>query len=119
MFVNVTQISYRLSAYFYAAGIFGGRLKRAVLQELVCRLEEKNVVNGKKTSTTPSRSGPIQAQKSRGNSILGVVFSHPMPKMDFHYSHRFSLEKKHTKLIYHMPWLYQYPPLPFHRSYKN
>ena len=29
------------------------------------------------------------------------------------------VEKKHTKLIYHMPWLYQYPPLPFHRSYKN
>ena len=29
------------------------------------------------------------------------------------------VEKKYTKLIYHMPWLYQYPPLPFHRSYKN
>ena len=29
------------------------------------------------------------------------------------------VEKKHTKLIYHMPWLYKYPPLPFHRSYKN
>ena len=23
---------------------------------------------------------------SRGNSVLGVVFSHMMPKMDFHYS---------------------------------
>ena len=29
------------------------------------------------------------------------------------------VEKKHTKLIYHKPWLYQYPPLPFHRTYKN
>ena len=70
------------------------------------------------TSTTPSCSGPIPAQKLRGNSVLGVVFSNKMHKMDFHYSHRFSWEK-HTKLIYHMPWLYQYPPLPFHRSYKN
>ena len=48
-----------------------------------------------KTSTTPSCSGPIPAQKSRGNSVLGVVFSHTMPKMDFRYSHRFSLEKIH------------------------
>ena len=62
-----------------------------------------------KTSTTPSCSGPIPAKKSRGNSVLGVVFSHTMPKLDFRY----------TKLIYHMPWLYQYPPLPFHRSYTN
>ena len=38
---------------------------------------------------------PIPAQKSRGNSVLGVVFSHTMPKMDFHYSHRFSWEKTH------------------------
>jgi len=71
-----------------------------------------------KTSTTPSCSGPIPAQMSRGNSVPGVIFSHTMPKMDFHYSHRFSWEK-HTKLIYHMSLLYQYPQLPFHRSYKN
>ena len=57
-----------------------------------------------KTSTTPSCSGPIPAQK------IGVVFSHTKPKMDFHYSHCFSWEK-HTKLIYHMPWLHQYSPL--------
>ena len=44
----------------------------------------------KKTSTTPSCSGPIPAQKSRGNSVLGVVFSHIMPKKDFRYSYRFS-----------------------------
>ena len=48
-----------------------------------------------KTSTTPSCSGPIPAQKSRGNSVIGVVFSHTMSKMKFHYSHRFSLEKTH------------------------
>ena len=30
------------------------------------------------------------AQESQGNSVIGVVFSHTMPKTDFHYSHRFS-----------------------------
>ena len=49
----------------------------------------------KKTSTTPSCSGPILAQKSLGNSVLRVVSSHTMPKMIFHYSHRFSWEKTH------------------------
>ena len=29
------------------------------------------------------------------------------------------VEKKHTKLIYHMPWLYQFPSLLFQRSYEN
>ena len=48
-----------------------------------------------RTSTTPSCSRPIPAQKSRGNSVLGAVFSHTMPKMDFRYSHRFSWEKIH------------------------
>ena len=33
------------------------------------------------------------------------VFSHIMAKIDFYYSHR--LVEKHTKLIYHIPWLYQ------------
>ena len=28
--------------------------------------------------------------KGTGYSVLGVVFSHTMSKMDFHYSHRFS-----------------------------
>ena len=45
------------------------------------------------TSTTPSCSGSIPAQNSRGNSVLGVIFSHTMPKMDFRYSHRFSWER--------------------------
>ena len=80
--------------------------------------EQMKIKTIKKTNTTPSCSGPIPAQKTRGHSVLGVVFSHTMHKMDFHYSHCFSWEK-HTKLIYHMPWLYQYPPLPFHRSCKN
>ena len=47
------------------------------------------------TSTTPSCSGPIPARKSRCKSELGVLFSDTMPKMDFHYSHRFSWEKTH------------------------
>ena len=34
------------------------------------------VIVGRKTSTTPSCRGPIPAQKPRGNSVLGVVFSH-------------------------------------------
>ena len=29
------------------------------------------------------------------------------------------VEKKHIELIYHIPWLYQYPPLHFHWSYKK
>ena len=45
------------------------------------------------TSTTPSCSGSIPPQKSWANSVLGVVFSYTMPKMVFHYSHRFSWEK--------------------------
>ena len=44
----------------------------------------------KETSTTPSCSGPIPAQKSWGNSVLGVIFFHTIPKMDVRYSHRFS-----------------------------
>ena len=35
------------------------------------------------------RAAAVPAQKSRGNSVLGIVFSHTMPEMDFH-SHRFS-----------------------------
>ena len=35
-----------------------------------------------------------------------AVISHTMHKMEFYQSHHFSWEK-HTKLIYHMPWLYK------------
>ena len=34
------------------------------------------------TSTKSSCSALIPAQKSRGNSVLGVEFSHMMPKME-------------------------------------
>ena len=37
-------------------------------------------------------------------SLRPSVFSHTMPKMDFHYSHRFSWEKKLTKLVYLIAW---------------
>ena len=74
------------------------------------------------TSTTPSCSGPVLAQKSRGNSVLGVVFSHTIPKMDFHFSQRFSWEINTKSLnwyitchgyinIHHSPC--------FHKSYKD
>ena len=58
------------------------------------------------TSTTPSCSGPIPAQKSRANSVPGAIFSHLMFEMNFYYFHRFSWEK-YTKMIGHMPLLYQ------------
>ena len=93
----------------------------SVLSVSHCFSQEKNSKGKKivKTSTTPSCSGPIPAQQSRGNSVLGVVFSHRMPKMDFLIIPIGLVGKKHTQLIYHMSWLYEYPPLPFHRSYKN
>ena len=40
-----------------------------------------------------SCSGPIPTQNLQGNAVQGVVYSHMMLKMDFHYSYRFSLEK--------------------------
>ena len=55
----------------------------------------------RKTSTTPSCSGLILAQKIRGNSVPGAAFSHTMPNMDFYYSHRFSWEKTHLIDISH------------------
>ena len=58
------------------------------------------------------------AQKSRGNSVRGRIFPHDAQN-GFPLFSSFQLRKKSTKLIYHMPWLYQYLPLPFHRSYKN
>ena len=40
-------------------------------------------------------------------------------KLSGGFKKRTNLRKKHTELIYHMPRLYQCPPLPFYRSYKN
>ena len=50
-----------------------------------------------------------------GTIVPGTYFPTQCPKWIF----IVLVEKKHTKLIYRMPWLYQYPPVPFHRSYKN
>ena len=60
------------------------------------------------TSTSPSYSGPIPAQKLRANSVSRAVFSHLIPKMDFYYFHRFSWEKIHkntrfSQSKYHIP----------------
>ena len=59
-----------------------------------------------RTSTTPSSSGPIPAQKLQANSVPRDIFSHLMFEINFYYFHRFSWEK-YTKMIVHMPWLYQ------------
>ena len=47
------------------------------------------------TSTTPSCSGPIPAQKSQASSVSGDKFSHLMFEMIFYHLHRFSWEKIH------------------------
>ena len=49
------------------------------------------------TSTTPSCSGSIPAQRIWSNLVPGhrAVFSHTMPKMDLYYSHRVSWGKVH------------------------
>ena len=47
------------------------------------------------TSTTPSCSGQIPAQKPRANSVPGDIFSHLMFEMNFYHFHRFSWEKIH------------------------
>ena len=69
-------------------------------------------------STTPSCCGSFPVQKIwYWQFSTRAVFSHAMPKMDLqnvHYSHHLLVEKKHFNLIYHMPWLYPYPPFPFH-----
>ena len=48
-----------------------------------------------KQAQRQAAAGRSRHKKSQGNSVLGVVFSQTMPKMDFHYSHRFSWEKIH------------------------
>ena len=80
------------------------------------------------------------AQRIWGNSVPGprAVFSHTMPKNGFSLLFKRNMAqriwgnsvpgifiipiilvgKKHTKLIYHMPWLYQLS-VPFHRSHKK
>ena len=47
------------------------------------------------TTTTPSCSGPIPAQKSQASLEPGAVFSRLMLEMDFNYFHRFRRETIH------------------------
>ena len=53
---------------------------------------DENTKKDKETSTTPSCSGPIPAQKSRANSVPGAIFSHLMFEMNFYHFHSFSWE---------------------------
>ena len=75
---------------FYSVTLLGGQDDYDILVSGLFSIIRSEKKTKTKTSTTPSCSGPIPAQKSRGNSVLGVIFSHTIPKMDFHYSHRFS-----------------------------
>ena len=61
------------------------------------REEKMEKEKKKETSTTPSCSGPIPAQKIEGNSAQVAVFSHLMPKKDFYYFHHFSWGKKNAR----------------------
>ena len=68
-------------------------------------IKDRSNIDEIKTSTTPICSGPIPAQKSWGNSVLGGrIFPTRCPKWIFIIL-IVLVEKKHTKLIYHMPWL--------------
>ena len=48
------------------------------------------LIKKENTSTTPSCSGPIPSQKSRANSVPGIIFFHLVFEMNFNYFHRFS-----------------------------
>ena len=63
--------------------------------------KKKATTNKQKTSTTPSCSGPIPAQKSTVNSVLGSYFPTRCQKWIFIIL-IILIEKKHTKLIYHI-----------------
>ena len=63
--------------------------RRAAAETAACKQIFKG--NGEKWN----KQGPIPAQKSRGNSVLGVVFSHTMPRIYFQYFHRFIWEETH------------------------
>ena len=59
----------------------------------------------KKISTTTSCSGPIPGQKSWVIQYYGAYFPTRCPKWIL-IIFIVLVEKKHTKLIYHMPWLH-------------
>jgi len=60
---------------------------KRIIPRILLILSELNRKNNKHNAEL-QRADP--GTKVRGNSVLGVVFSHTMPKMDFRYSHRFS-----------------------------
>ena len=53
-----------------------------------CEIHRKTLRKDFKRKQAQRRAAA--AQKSRGNSVPGVVFSHTMPKIDFYHSHRFN-----------------------------
>ena len=97
--LNIINAYFLLSSNWekYAAHHFAARDPPRV-QKMMGSSKTNKQTNKHKTSTTPSFSWPIPSQKIWGNSVPGVIFSHTMPKIDFHYSNRFSWEKK-THLI--------------------
>ena len=52
-------------------------------------------LSGQKVSKENKTSTTRAVQNIMYNSIQEAIFSHTIPKMDFHYSHFFSREKKH------------------------
>ena len=64
----------------------------ALFGELYRHTEQKWFKINTYSVYTPSCSGPIPAEKIRGNSVLSI-FSNTMPKMDFYHYHCLSWEK--------------------------
>ena len=62
-----------------------GTIDEPVVYKFISEEKKYKEMKTAKTSTTPSCSRPIPAENIRSNSVSGVVFSHTMPKMDFHY----------------------------------
>ena len=102
--------------YLKAVALFGQKVLNHNLVYFICLYS----VYRKKTKRAQHRAAEGRSRhKSHGViQYQGLYFPTRCPKWIFIIL-IILVEKKHTKLIYHMPWLYQYPPLPFHRSYKN
>ena len=82
---------------------------------------EKNSFNSNQYKQQAQRRAAAGRSRHKSHGVIqyqGSYFPTQCPKWIFVIL-IVLVEKKYTKLIYHMPWLYQYPPLPFHRSYKN
>ena len=91
-------------------------------QFLFLKLATKCVPQLTYHAVTPANIGVqifcYKAQKIRVNEYQEQYFQTQCPKLIFIIT-IVLVKKKQTKLIYHMSGLYQYPPLSFHRSYKN